>query len=43
MSGFKLAPLSLIVGSLFVVNAVQAQDFTLAGMPASDTPSNRMP
>ena len=29
MSGFKLAPLSLIVGSLFVVNAVQAQDLSL--------------
>ena len=37
MSGFKLAPLSLIVGSLFVVNAVQAQDFTLDGSSADVT------
>lgn len=37
MSGFKLAPLSLIVGSLFVVSAVQAQDFTLDGSSADVT------
>ena len=31
MKDFKLAPLSLVIGSLFVMNAAQAQDYTLDG------------